>query len=71
MPELKLRQAANKRAELFVAFRRERRGSSGFHLIFGLRGIEFRGEESEEEVQEVDAEGVGDCGRSEANSRRE
>lgn len=63
MPELKLGQAADEGAELLVLLGRERTEAAVFHVIVeGLvGGVEFGLKEGEEEVEEVDAEGVGHC----------
>lgn len=62
MPELELWQASNERPELIVLALRQRRGAT-FEAIVGVggsnRGIEFRGEEGEEEVEEVNAQRIG------------
>lgn len=61
MPKLELRQTTDERAKLLILLGWERRRSAGLHLVFRLRRIEFRRQESEEEIKEVDAKGIGDC----------
>ena len=65
MPELELRQAAHEGLEFLVVLGREggglARGDAVFHVgVLLERGVEFGADECEEEVEEVDAEGVGD-----------
>lgn len=61
VPELELRQAADERPELVILLG----GQAGAGVaifqtfILGEGGIELRGKEGEEEVQEVDAQSVG------------
>lgn len=63
VPELELGQAADEWPELVVLLGGEAGGGACVAvfqaLILGEGGVEFRGQEGEEEVQEVDAEGVG------------
>lgn len=62
MPELELRQTSNEGTELFVTLGGETWGTgvAVFQaFILGQGGVEFGGEEGEEEVEEVDSEGVG------------
>jgi hypothetical protein len=60
VPELELRKAADERLELLVGLGGEGAHGPILHLIikFIARGVELGLEESEEEVQEVDAERV-------------
>jgi hypothetical protein len=65
VPELKLGKAADERLELLVALGGERRCTRR-HAVFHVRvrleaGVEFGRDEGQEEVEEVDAERVGDC----------
>jgi hypothetical protein len=65
VPELELGQAADKGLELLVALGGERR-CARWHAVLHVRvrleaGVEFGRDEGEEEVEEVDAERVGDC----------
>jgi hypothetical protein len=63
VPELELGQPAHKRPELLVLFRRESACISVFHALILLeRRVKFRRQKREEEVQQVDAERVCDCG---------
>jgi len=63
VPELELWQPADKRPELLVLFCGESARVAVFHsFVLFERGVEFGGEEGEEEIEEVDAEGVCDCG---------
>ena len=67
VPELELREAADEGLELLVALGGERRCARR-HAVLHIRvrlkaGVEFGRDEGEEEVEEVDSEGVGDCGR--------
>lgn len=59
MPELELGQPANKRTELLILFRRERGFTIFETFILSEGGVEFWLEEGQEEVEEVDAETVG------------
>lgn len=67
MPELELGETAHERLELFVALGGQRRGACGhavLHVSVRFEGrVEFGRDEGEEEVEEVDSEGVGDCVR--------
>lgn len=63
IPELELGQAADEGAEFLVLFGGQAGGAvfeSGVIFVAGERGVEFGLEEGEEEVQEVDAQAVGD-----------
>ena len=67
-PELELGQAADEGAELLVLLDGQRGAAAGAgraavleRLVLGERGVELGLQEGEEEVEEVDAEGVGDC----------
>ena len=64
VPELEFGQTANKRSEFLIALGGET-GRAGVAVlqsfVLGERGVEFGGQESEEQVQEIDAEGVCDC----------
>ena len=60
MPELELRQPPDERPELFVLLRRQRALTVFDALILSQAGIELRLKEGEEQVEEVDAEAVGD-----------
>lgn len=64
VPELELGQTADEGPELLVLLGREA-GGSGVTvletLVLGERRVELGRQESEEEVQEVNAECVGDC----------
>ena len=62
MPELKLGQAADERAELIVLLGGQACGSVAIleAIVLGDGGVPFWLEEEEEEVEEVDAEGVCD-----------
>lgn len=63
VPELELGQAADERSKLVVLLGWEGRGGACVAVfkafILSEGRVEFRGEEGEEEVQEVDAESVG------------
>ena len=66
MPELEFRQAPHEGFEFLVCFCGERGGLAArdavFHVGVAFEGrVEFGRYEGEEEVEEVDAEGVGDC----------
>lgn len=70
MPELELRQAADEGSELLVLLGGETGGTRIpilKTLVMGEGGIEFGSKESKEEVQEVNAESVGNCGKKNAN----
>lgn len=61
MPKLKLGQPPDERTELFVLLGRERARPAGLELVVLFeRGVKFGGQEGEEEVEKVDAEGVAD-----------
>lgn len=65
MPELELRQSSHEGLELFVVLCGERGGLARGYTVLHVRilfegGVELRGDEGEEEVEEVDTEGVGD-----------
>jgi hypothetical protein len=64
MPELELWQTTDERPELLVLLGREA-GGAGVTvlktLILSERGVELGSQESEEQVQEIDAECIGDC----------
>lgn len=59
MPEFELRESANKGLEFLIVLRGEGglpRGHTVFHIGVGIEGgIEFGGDEGEEEVEEVDS----------------
>lgn len=64
MPELELGETADEGTELLILLGREAGGSSVTvleTLVLGERRVELGSQESEEEVQEVNAECVGDC----------
>lgn len=63
VPELELGQAADEGAELIVLLGGEAGGGVTVleAFVLGEGGVEFGLKEEQEEVQEVDAEGVGDC----------
>lgn len=64
MPELELRQTADEGPELLVFLGREAGGSSITileTLVLGKRGVKLGSQESEEEVQEINAQCIGDC----------
>ena len=67
VPELELGETAHERLELFVALGGERRGACGHAVLHvGVRfegRVEFGRDEGEEEVEEVNSEGVSDCVR--------
>lgn len=69
MPELELREATNERTELVIVLGGKAAASIAVLQALILRegGVEARREEGEEEVQEVDTEGVCDCGRLDFN----
>jgi hypothetical protein len=55
VPKLELRQPAYEWLELLISFCGERGGF--FHVCVGFEGrVEFRADEGEEEVEQVDAE---------------
>lgn len=60
MPELELGQPPNKRPELLVLFRRQRRLSVLQPFVLCQAGVELGLEKGEEQIQEVDAQAVGD-----------
>lgn len=60
MPELEFRQTADERTELIVLIRWESCRSTFFEIVGFESGVEFGLEESEEEVEEIDANGVCD-----------
>lgn len=64
MPELELRQTSDEGTKLLVLLGREA-GGPGVTvlktLVLGERGVELGSQESEEEVQEVNSECIGDC----------
>ena len=61
MPELELGQPPDEWSELLILLRGQRAASVAVFepLVLRERGVEFRLQEGEEEVQEVDSEGVG------------
>jgi hypothetical protein len=61
VPKLELGQSADEGFEFFVAFRGKRADVSVFHVILEVivGGVKLGLEEGEEEIQEVDSEGVG------------
>lgn len=63
MPELELGQTADERPELVVLLGGEAGGGTCVAVFQALivceGGVEFRCQEGEEEVEKVDAEGVG------------
>lgn len=63
VPELELGQPADEGLELVVVLDGEPARRAVLHVLVHLvvGGVELGGEEGEEEVEEVDAEGVGDC----------
>lgn len=64
VPELELWETADEGSELLVLLGREAGGSCVTVLetfVLGEGGVELGSEESEEEVQEIDAECIGDC----------
>ena len=65
MPELELGQAAHEGFEFLVVLCGEGGGLACGHAVFHVgvlveAGVEFRADEGEEEIEEVNAEGVGD-----------
>jgi hypothetical protein len=61
VPELEFWKPAYEGFEFLVGFGREG-GGAIFHVRVAFeRGVKLRADEGEEEVEEVDAEGVGDC----------
>lgn len=64
MPELELRQAADEGAELVVLLGGESADGAVLHIVVEriVGRVELGLEEGKEEVEEVDAEGVCDCG---------
>jgi len=60
VPKLELRQSPDKRTELLILLSRQSTHSSILHIIiYSLIGrVEFRLEESEEQVEEVDAQRI-------------
>lgn len=60
LPELELRKAADKGPEFLVLLGRERADSTIFHVIIEgfVGGVELGLEESQEEVEQVDAKGI-------------
>lgn len=60
MPELELRQSPNKRPELLILLGRQTTLAILEPLILRQRRIEFRLEECEEQIEEVDSETVRD-----------
>lgn len=66
MPKLELGQPSDERTELLVLLGRERTRPAGLEFVVLFeRGVKFGGQEGEEEVEKVDAEGVADWGVSE------
>lgn len=61
VPKLELGKSADKRLELFVAFCGKSADASVFHVILEVivGGVKLGLQEGEEEIQEVDSEGVG------------
>lgn len=63
MPELELGKTAHKRLELIGRLCGKVSTTAFFHVLGGLEtGIKLGRDEGEEEVQEVDAQRVCDCG---------
>lgn len=61
MPKLELGQPPDERTELLVLLGRERARPAGLEFVVLFeRGVKFGGQEGEEEVEKVDAEGVAD-----------
>ena len=60
VPEFELGQSAHKGLEFFVRLGRQMRAAFFHALVLFQRGIEFRADEGEEEVKEVDTERVCD-----------
>ena len=70
VPELELGQAPDKGPELLILSRRESAHGAVFHALVLFDGrVEFRLEEGEEEVEEVDCQGVAYCAVSEVRSQ--
>lgn len=64
MPEFELWETADEGPELLILFGGEAGGSRITVLkafVLGQRGIEFGGQEGEEEIQEINAKRIGDC----------
>lgn len=65
VPEFELGKSAHEGLELLIVLRGQGRLSGRyaiFHICVGVEGgVEFGGNEGEEEVQKVDTESVGDC----------
>jgi hypothetical protein len=64
VPELELWETTDEGSELFVFLGGETGGACVTVLeafVLGEGGIEFGGQEGEEEVQEIDSESIGDC----------
>lgn len=61
VPELELGESADKGLELLVAFRGEGADVAVLHVVVELivGGVKLGLEEGEEEVQEIDSEGIG------------
>lgn len=67
MPELELGKTAHERSELVVGFGGEDGvvGAAFLHILGLFKGrVELGGYEGEEEVEQVDAQGVCDCERT-------
>lgn len=61
VPELEFGKAADKGLEFVIGARGKGARGAILHVVVGLfGGVEFGGQEGEEEVEEVDAEGVCD-----------
>jgi hypothetical protein len=64
VPELELGQTADEGPEFLVFLGRETRRSGVTvleALVLGKRGVELGSQKSEEEIQEINAERIGDC----------
>lgn len=63
VPELELRQAADEGAKLFVLLGRERADRPVLHVVVEriVGRVELGLQEGQEQVEQVDAEGIGDC----------
>lgn len=61
MPKLELWQPPNERPKFFVVFLRQGRLAVLQAVALGKGRIKFRLQKGEEEVEQVDAEGVADC----------
>lgn len=63
VPELELGKTSNEWAKLLILFGRKAASGAILHfIVYNLvAGVEFWLEEGEEEVQEVDTEGICDC----------